>query len=238
MATYSADYLRRLSSAVEVFERAFDRWMATKVESDHTKSRGLLPTVSAKDEQDGDEVRRLEFDVAEGAGAAARAVAVTGARIVVAGVGAIDPIANWSTMSAPKALISPHDVRTTAATVRGRLRTMIDEAEAAADSGLPGFAPSALHPTIWTAAAAHWTTHQFRVAVREAAEALTVDWKARLGRNDVADTAFWQQTLSAGEPEPRKPKLPGPVTQRTGRPGACEEAWNHWRRRSTCSPRA
>jgi hypothetical protein len=87
---------------------------------------------------------------------------------------------------------------------------MIGEAEAAAESGLPGFAPSQLHPTIWAAAAAHWTTHQYRVAVREAAEALTVDWKARLSRNDVDDTVFWQQTLSPGEPELRRPKLAWP----------------------------
>lgn len=219
MATYSADYLRRLLSAVEAFERAFERWMETQVESDHMSSRGLLPTVWAKEGQDDNDIRRLELDVAEAAGAAARAVAVTGAQIAVAGVGVVDPIANWSLMSAPKALIAPQNVRTTAATVRGRLGTMIVEAEAASESGVPGFAPSALHPTIWAAAAAHWTTHQYRVAIREAAEALTIDWKARLGRNDVDDTVFWQQTLSPGEPEPNKPKLawPGDPTDKTTR---------------------
>ncbi|MBR7503335.1 hypothetical protein KCW65_24970, partial [Mycobacterium tuberculosis] len=47
-------------------------------------------------------------------------------------------------------------------------------------------------------------------AVREAAEGLTVHWKERLGRNDVDDTVFWQQTLSPGAPEPGKPKLTWP----------------------------
>lgn len=35
MAVYSADYLRRLLAAVEDFERAFEAWMVTQVESDH-----------------------------------------------------------------------------------------------------------------------------------------------------------------------------------------------------------
>lgn len=207
MATYSVDYLKRLLNAVEEFEQAFEGWMGTQVESDHLNSRGLLPTVWPKDGQDRAELRTLELDVAETAGAAARAVAVTGAYIAVAGAGAIDPIANWSLMSAPKALIAPQEVRTTAANARGRLKTIISEAEAAAESGVPAFAPSQLHALIWAAASAHWTTHQYRVAVREAAEALTVQWKARLARNDVDDTVFWQQTLSPGDPKPQKPKL-------------------------------
>ena len=217
MATYSVDYLDRLHSAVEEFERAFERWMGTQVESDHLSSRGLLPTVWAKQGSDRAALRTLELDVAETAGAAARAVAVTGAYMAVAGVGVIDPIANWSLMPAPKALIAPHDVRTTSANVRGRLRAMISEVEAEQESGVPGFAPSQLHSLIWAAASANWTTHHYRVAVREAAEALTVEWKVRLGRNDVDDTVFWQQTLSRGDPERQRPKLawPGDTTDKT-----------------------
>lgn len=219
MAAYSVDYLNRLYSAVEEFERAFERWMDTQVESDHMNSRGIFPTVWADEEQDPTEIRRLELDVAEAAGAAARAVAVTGAYIAVAGVGTIDPISNWSLMSAPKALIAPQDVRATAANVRGRLRAMMSDAELASGSGVPGFAPSELHPLIWAAAAAHWTTHQYRVAVREAAEALTVHWRTRLGREDVDGTDFWRQTLSPGEPQPQKPKLvwPGDTASKTAR---------------------
>ena len=166
------DYLRRLSAAVEEFTEVFDEWTQTQVESDMMSSRGLWPTVWTAEGQDPARVRALELRVAHAAGAAARAVAVTGAYIMVAGVGAVDPIANWSMMSSPRALICPHDVRSAAASATGRLATMIAEAEAASESGLPGFAPSQLHPLIWGAAAAHWTTHQYRVAVREAAEAL------------------------------------------------------------------
>lgn len=219
MSEYGADYLRRLREAVEKFEEAFDAWMATQVESNHLAARGLMPTVWTKDDQDEAVVRRLELDVAESAGIAARAVAVTGAYIGVQGLGLIDPISNWSFMSAPKAPIAPRDVRMTASNVKGRLDSMITDAEARDDTSLPSFSPAQLHQVVWTAAAAHWTAHQYRVAVREASEALTVHWKNKLERNDVDDTVFWQQTLSAGEPTLGKPKLtwPGDNSDKTVR---------------------
>nr|WP_232532764.1 TIGR02391 family protein [Nesterenkonia alkaliphila] len=96
---------------------------------------------------------------------------------------------------------------------------MITDAEATADSEVPTFAPAQLHRVVWSAAAAHWTTHQYRVAVREAAEALTLHWKDRLGRHDVDDTVFWQQTLSPGAAESGRPKLvwPGDPAEKTTR---------------------
>lgn len=216
---YGADYLRRLHDAVEQFEIAFEAWMDTQVESDHMSSRGLMPTVWTKDGQDAATVHRLELDVAETAGLAARAVAVTGAYIAVGGLGAIDPIANWSFMSAPKAPLAPRDIRMTTANIKGRLDAMILDAAVKTDTDLPRFAPAQFHPVIWSGAAAHWTTHQYRVAVREAAEGLTVHWKQMLGRNDVDDTVFWQQTLSVGQAEPTKPKLrwPGEENDKTAR---------------------
>lgn len=219
MARYNADYLRRLRAAVDEFDIAFEKWAATQEESDIGSTRGFFPTARTKDGQDPSQVRTLELDVAEAAGAASRAVAVTGAKIGVAGYGPLDPITNWALMSAPKALFSPQDVRNTAATVRGRLRLMIDEAEAATETDLPAFSPAQLHPVIWTAAAAHWTSHQYRVAVREAAEALNAHWKGRLARNDIDDTPFWQQTLAPGEPSPGRPKLawPGTPTDKTNK---------------------
>lgn len=122
-------------------------------------------------------------------------------------------------MSAPKAPIAPRDIRTTTANVKGRLDAMIVDAESLTDSDLPTFAPAQLHPVVWSGASAHWTTHQYRVAVREAAEGLTVHWKERLGRNHVDDTVFWQQTLSPGAQEPGKPKLtwPGALDDKTVR---------------------
>ncbi|MER6405955.1 hypothetical protein ABT269_20955 [Streptomyces viridosporus] len=92
MATYRADYLKRLMAAVERFEEVFGRWMEAQEESDHVQTRGLYPTVWTKEGQDQAAVRTLELDVAEAAGAAARAVAVTGASMRVAGLGVVDPI--------------------------------------------------------------------------------------------------------------------------------------------------
>ncbi|WP_425953349.1 TIGR02391 family protein [Xylanimonas sp. McL0601] len=112
----------------------------------------------------------------------------------------LDPIANWFTMSNPKALFSPRDIPATAATVKRRLDGLLLETQASANSEVPPFSPARMHPVVWTAAATHWTTHQYRVAVREAAEALNVEWKTRLGRHDVDDTSFWQQTLSGFAP--------------------------------------
>lgn len=182
MATYGADYLRRLLGAIEEFEEAFESWIKTQEEGDLVSSRGIFPTVWPREGNAPADVRALELAVGEAAGAAARAVAVTGAYIGVAGLGHVDPIANWALMSAPKALFAPSDIRSTAATIRGRLRSMIADAEADG-SDLPAFSPAQFHPTVWAAAATHWTTHQYRVAVREAAEALTVHWKAKVGRS-------------------------------------------------------
>lgn len=207
---YGEDYLRRLREAIETFETAFDAWMETQVESDHTAARGMMPTVWPKDGEDQRTVRTLEMDVAEAAGLAARAVAVTGAYIGIAGLGLVDPISNWSFMSAPKATMAPRDIWMTAANVKGRLDAMIMDAQAGTDSDLPSFAPAQFHPIIWAGAAVHWTTHQYRVAVREAAEGLTDHWKQKLARNNVDDTVFWQQTLSPGAAELGKPKLVWP----------------------------
>lgn len=207
MANYSIDYLNRLTSAVKSFESAFEAWMETQVESDHMSARGLLPTVWTKEDANRAEVRRLELEVAEAAGPASSAVSVTGAYINVQGIGLIDPIANWSMMSNPRALLSPKDIRMAAATIRGRLTAQIANSKSESKGDLPAFSPALMHPVIWGGAAVHWTAHQYRVAVREAAEGLSVHWKERLGRKDIDDTPFWQQTLSSGEATPDRPKL-------------------------------
>lgn len=217
MADYSADFLRRLLAALSAFESAFERWMETQREIDHRVAVGRLWTVAEKDGQDPESVRNLELAVAEAAGSASRAISVTGAGVGVKGMGIVDPVANWSLMSEPGALVSPRDVRLAVATARGRLGMLLEDAEAPSVARRPGFAPSEMHDVVWTAAAAHWTTHQYRVAVREAAEALNAHWKNALDRHDVAETEFWQQTLSAGDPLPGRPKLvwPGDPQDRT-----------------------
>lgn len=147
----------------------------------------------------------------------------------------IDPISNWSFMSAPKAPLAPRDVRMTTANVKGRLDAMIIDSAAATDSDLPKFAPAQFHQVVWAGAAAHWTTHQYRVAVREAAEGLTIHWKQKLGRNNVDDSVFWQQTLSPGQAEPGSRSFAGPVRTATRRFEAYVADWNLWRKHSTGS---
>jgi hypothetical protein len=202
-------------------------WMQTQVESDHMSGRGLFPTAWTKEGQHEAAVRALELAVAEAAGLAATAVDVTGAKVGVQGIGLIDPISNWSTMRNPKAFLSPQDERMTAATVKGRLAALLADAESENTSDLPAFSPALMHPVIWSAAAAHWTSHQYLVAVREAAEGPTVQWKQRLGRNDVDDTPFWQQTLSPAIPRPDARNSFGPGTKMTRRSRACAVGSNH-----------
>lgn len=192
MSTYSADYLRRLMVSVDKFSEAFEAWAETQVEATHMGARGIFPTAWTKEGQDPVEVARLELEVAEKSGAASVATSVTGSYIVVQGMGALDPIANWSFMTAPKSPLTPRDVRMTVANVRGRLQAMLDDAEADTPGGLPAFSPALWHPVVWGAAAPQWVIHQYRVAVAEGAESLTHYWKKRLGRQDADASVFWQ----------------------------------------------
>lgn len=127
---HSADYLRRLTDAIDEFTDAFEWWMETQVESNHLDARGLFPTVWNREDVDEGEVKKRSLAVAEAAGVASSAVPITGAYVVVHGVGRVDPIANWFTMSQPKTVLAPSDVRSMAATIRGRLRAMTLKAEA------------------------------------------------------------------------------------------------------------
>ena len=220
MATeYSPDYLERLIEAVKKFQRDFESWMETQNEFTHMDARGLLPTVSTREEVSQAEVQKRILKVAESAGLMAQAVPITGTYIGVAGFGNVDPIANWALMDSPKALISPDDIRRSISTIVGRLGSLKMNAEERTVSGVPTFGPFALHPTIWGAAVPFWTTGQYRVAVREAAEALSHQWKSTLSRHEVDDTVFWQQTLSPGEPKPGEPKLawPGESSSKTNK---------------------
>lgn len=206
VSKYTLDYLAALREGVNRFEAAFESWMETQSETDALFMPGMVPRTFAKGGFDPAEVRSRELALAEAAGVAAKAVLVTGSYLVVQGfANPIDPISNWRNMTQPKAFLAPGDVRSTCASIRGRLESLELDVEANDDGGNPVFAPSAFHTVIWTAAAPHWTNHQYRVAVREAGEALNLHWKERLGRTNVQDTDFWGQTLAS---EPAKPGVP------------------------------
>lgn len=185
--------------------------METQQENDPNFMPGLLPSVSICEDADENDVKKLELAVAEAAGVAAKAVQVTGSYMFVQGFkGALDPISNWRNMTMPKAWLTPGEVRSTCAAIKGRLESFQIDAEHNLERGRPEFGPTELHEIIWTAAAPFWTNHQYRVAVREAAEALNIHWKTLLDRREVDDTVFWGQTLTTDPPQPGIPRLQWP----------------------------
>ena len=217
---YTPEYLAALRAGVERFDAAFGSWMETQEETDRMFMPGIVERVFTRNDADPAEVERLELAVGEAAGLAAKAVQVTGAYMVVQGFRQpLDPISNWRNMTMPKAWLTPGEVRSTCAAIKGRLESLEIDAKHGQDRGRPDFGPTELHEVIWTAAAPFWTNHQYRVAVREAAEALNIRWKERLGRKDVDDTVFWGQTLAAEPPQPGIPRLrwPGEDADKTVR---------------------
>jgi hypothetical protein len=89
----------------------------------------------------------------------------------------------------------------------GRLDQLIIKAEAEAP---PQIGAAAMHPLIWGAAGRLWRDRHFRQAVSAAAEAPIAQVKTRTDRNDVSDTALWQETFSDKDPLPGKPRLRWP----------------------------
>lgn len=208
---YTTEYLKALREGVERFQAAFQSWMETQHETDRGFMPGLVERVFTREDADPAKVARLELEVGEAAGLAAKAVQVTGAYMMVQGFGGpVDPISNWRNMTMPKAWLTPGEVLATCAAIKGRLDALEIDAQHGQDRGRPDFGPTELHEVIWTAAAPFWTNHQYRVAVREAAEALNIFWKQRLGRMNVDDTSFWGQTLVADPPQPGLPRLRWP----------------------------
>ena len=64
-----------------------------------------------------------------------------------------------------------------------------------------------MHPLIWGAAGPLWRDKHYRLAVTAAAESLIAQVKALTGRNDIPDTALWQEAFSNKPPTPGKPRL-------------------------------
>lgn len=190
-AKRSPAYLRSTSDAVAAFRDALQRFLNLHVENT-TVARGMLPAVFPRDDADPEEIKIVTTEVDLAAGRAGAAPALTGCLVNVQGVGAVDPIAPWRSIAAPKPILEPADIMSACGQMIGRLEQMILEAEAAAppESGI-----EAMHPLVWGAARQLWRDGHLRQAVAAAAEALVTQVKFRTGRNDVADTALWQETL-------------------------------------------
>lgn len=172
---------------------------------------GYLPTCWPKEGTNPNEVAKRTDAVARLAGECSSVADLTGANMAVQGVGIVDPFSNWGTMLQPKAFLYPSELRRIIARSMGVLSAMIAEAEEAEKSAaLPVLGPASLHPTVWNAAAPFWTMHQLGAAVQAAADAVVNATKELGVRNDIADTAIWQQLFSANEPAPGRPRLRWP----------------------------
>lgn len=205
-ASDNPDYLRAIAQAVVDFRDALHAFLELHVENEHM-ARGLAPAVLRRDGVDLERLRALRARVNRAAGRAAAAPALTGMAVMVQGAGSVDPVAAWETITMPKPLLEANDVLGASEQMLGRLESMIVKAEAEAP---PAVGAAAMHPLIWGAARALWRDRHYRAAVGTAAEALVAHVKSTTGRNDVAETALWQQTFSDNTPLPGQPRLRWP----------------------------
>jgi hypothetical protein len=194
-----------MADAVASFREALTEFLELHVV--YEVARGVAPAVVPRDEADPDEVERRRGKVSRAAGLAAAAVPLTGIAVAVQGAGVVDPIAAWQTITRPRPLLEPADVLDACDQAIGRLEGMILKAEAERP---PAIGAEALHPIVWGAAMALWRNGHYREAVAGAAEAVAGMAKIRTRRNDVAETALWQEAFSDKPPQPGKPRLRWP----------------------------
>lgn len=211
-AERNPDYLRQLADAVGAFKAALKGFLALHVENTGPMAlaRGLAPAIMQKDGVDASEVERLRSEVALASGRIASVAPLVGMYIQVQGLGRVDPFAAWLSITQPKPLLEPANILDACDQAIGRLEGMADKAQAELP---PTIGVTSMHPLIWGAAGPLWRDGHYREAVAAAAEALVSQVKVRTRRNDVAETALWQEVFSNREPSPGKPRLRWPGTQ-------------------------
>lgn len=203
-AADNPDYLRATAAAVTGFRAALSDFLQLHVVNEWL-ARGLAPAVLPREDADPDRLRELRAQVSRAAGRASMAPSLTHMYVEVQGVGRVDPIAAWETITVPKPLLEASDVLGACDQMLGRLEAMILKAEAEAP---PTIGAEAMHPLIWGAARRLWRDRHYRAAVAAAADTLVANVKSITGRNDVAETALWQQTFSDRPPVPSEPGQP------------------------------
>lgn len=208
-ARKNPEYLTSVAAAVEEFRVALVEFLELHVRNEGPGgvARGMAPAVFPRDDADPQEIARLREKVSRLAGRAAAAVPLTGIGMAVQGVGPVDPITNWHTITQPKPLMEADQVLGMCEQALGRLDGLIMQAEAERP---PTVGAEAMHPTVWGAAARLWSDGHFREAVTGASEAVVAMVKTRTKRNDVSATSLWQQTFSDKDPQPSKPRLRWP----------------------------
>lgn len=156
----------------------------------------------ARDDVEAEAIEAATAAVDEAAGRATAAPGLTGVSYNVHGAGVIDPIAAWHTITKP--VLEPDDILSACSQMVGRLEALTRTAEAEAS---PHIGAEAMHPLIWGAASRLWRDAHYREAVATAAEMLIAHVKVRTLRNDVSETALWQEAFSDKTPAPGKPRL-------------------------------
>jgi hypothetical protein len=71
----------------------------------------------------------------------------------------------------------------------------------------PQLSAQQLHPLVWSAASAQWTTGHRNEAVLAGAKAVNSMLQDKLGRRDVSELKLVQEALSKNDPEPGRPRL-------------------------------
>ena len=119
----------------------------------------------------------------------------------------------------PKPLLEASNILDAVEQIIGRLEAQIIKVRAEAP---PNIGAEAMHPLVWGAAGRLWRDRYYRAAVAAAADTLVASVKSVTGRNDVAETALWQQVfsdkapVSANSGQRSQPRLrwPGDPTDR------------------------
>ena len=71
----------------------------------------------------------------------------------------------------------------------------------------PSASAGGMHPLIWAAARAQWSTGHRHEAVLAAAKAVNSYLQTKVGRRDISETNLIRQALSEEDPRPGKPRL-------------------------------
>lgn len=200
------EFLRGVAVAVTSFRDAFTNFMKLHA-TNTTLARGIAPAVFPIEGVTADQVESAASEVDRAAGRACDASGLTGVKIMVAGAGAIDPIAAWGTIRQPKPLLEPDNILASCDQIAGRLENLIARAEAAAP---PSIGVRSMHPLVWGASSRLWRDGHYRQAVAAAAEALIAQVKTLTGRRDIAETSLWQEVFSDKAPVLHKPRLRWP----------------------------
>jgi len=208
-AERNPDYLRALGREVGTFKTALQSFLELHVENTGpmAMARGMMPAVMPRDGATDEEIARRKSAVSVAAGRIGAVASLARMCIQVQGAGPIDPFAAWLSITQPKPVLEPANILDACDQAIGRLEGMALKAEAELP---PQIGVVSMHPLVWGAAGPLWRDEHYREAVTAAAESLVAQVKARTGRNDLPETALWQEVFSDKPPTEGKPRLRWP----------------------------